>query len=110
MGVQWNDSSFKRKVVSAGMDGLNEWGLTVWLPVAKQNCPVDQGTMRNSLGVERDDANKCIYVGGGGQAKAYILKQELDRSLHHNVGKAGFIKDTVEQNISKAPSYIKKRL
>lgn len=108
--VSWNDSGFRKKVVSGGLDGLEEWGRAVWQPQAYRDAPKETSTMAGGLGVERNDRNKCIYVGGGGQAKAYILKQELDRSLHHNVGKAGFISDTVQQNISKLPAYVKKHI
>jgi hypothetical protein len=113
MSVTWNDGPFKNRVIKAGMDGLEEFALVVWLPQAKINCPVapvNGGTMRNSLGYERDDKNRCIYVGGGGAAKAYIFKQEMDRSLHHTTGHAGFIGDTVQSNISKLPKYIKKHV
>jgi hypothetical protein len=108
--ITWNDAAFKKRIVSGGMDGLEEFGLAVWRPPAVRDAPKESGTMAGSLGVERDDANKCIYVGGGGQAKSYILKQELDRSIRHNVGKAGFIGDTLQANISKLPAYVKKHV
>ena len=110
MSISWNDSAFRKNMQKRGLDGVEEWCRAEWQPQAKQDCPVKGGTMRNSLGVERDDANNCIYVGGGGDAKDYILKQELDRSLRHEVGKAGFIGDTVQQNISKLPAYVKKHI
>jgi hypothetical protein len=108
--ITWNDAAFKKKVVSGGMDGLEEWGKAVWHPQAYRDAPKKTSTMAGSLGVERDDANKCIYVGGGGQAKSYILKQELDSSLRHEVGKSHFIGDAVQQNISKLPEYVKKHV
>ena len=110
MAVTWNDAAFKRKVISSGIDGLEEWGRVEWHPQAYRDAPKKTSAMAGSLGVERDDANKCIYVGGGGQAKAYILKQELDRSLHHEVGKAGFVCDTVQEKASKLSSYVKKHI
>ena len=110
MSISWNDSGFKKKIVSAGMDGLEEWGRVEWHPQAYKDSPKKTSTMAGSLGIERDDANKCLYVGGGGQAKDYILKQELDRSLHHEVGKAGFIGDTVQMKASKLPAYVKKHI
>ena len=113
MSVQWNDDSFKKATIKRGMDGLEEFALTVWLPQAKINCPVapvNGGTMRNSLGYERDDSQKVVFVGGGGAAKDYIFKQEMDRSLHHTTGKPGFINDTLQENISKLPAYVKKHI
>ena len=110
MVVQWDHKAFVDQKVKKGMDALEDWGKTAWHPQAYRDCPKDTTAMAGSLGVERDDANKCVYVGGGGQAKDYILKQELDRSLRHNVGKAGFIGDSAQQNISKLPEYVKKHV
>lgn len=110
MSIQWNDTNFRKKVVQNGMDGLEDWCRTVWQPQAKQDCPVKDGTMRNSLDVERSDSEQALYVGGGGAAKDYILKQELDRSLHHEVGKAGFIRGSVEMHASKLGQYVEKHL
>lgn len=110
MTINWNDKLFISNIRKKGLDGVDEWCRTVWEPQAKRDCPVDGGTMRNSLGVERDDQANCCYVGGGGAASSYILKQELDRSLHHEVGKAGFISDTVANNINKLPEYVKKHI
>lgn len=113
MSVQWDDSNFKKATIKRGMDGLEEFALTVWLPQARINCPVapvNGGTMRNSLGYERDDSQKVVFVGGGGAAKDYIFKQEMDRSLHHTTGKPGFINDTLQDNVSKLPVYVKKHI
>jgi len=110
MVVQWDHKAFVDQKVKKGMDALEDWGKTAWHPQAYRDAPKLSTTMALSLGVERDDANKCICVGGGGDAKDYILKQELDRSLHHEVGKAGFISDSVQQNISKLPTYVKKHV
>ena len=110
MSISWDDSSFKKNTKKRGLDGVEEWCRAEWQPQAKQDCPVKGGTMRNSLGVERDDANSCCYVGGGGGAASYIKKQELDRSLSHPTGKAGFIGDTVQMKASKLPAYVKKHI
>lgn len=108
--VSWNDGGFKKKIKKQGLDGLEEWGRAAWHPQAYRDAPKKTSTMAVSLGVERDEANSCIYVGGGGAAKDYILKQELDRSLHHEVGKAGFIADSVEMHSGKLASYVKKHV
>jgi hypothetical protein len=78
--------------------------------MCKEQCPVKEGTMRNSLGVERDDANLCVYIGGGGAAKDYIFRQHQDLALNHPVGKAKFISQPVQQLSNEIPSYIKKHV
>lgn len=106
--ITWNDANFKKKIKEKGVDGLEEWGRTVWHPQAYKDAPKKTSTMAGSLGVERGP--DCIWVGGGGQAKAYILKQELDRSLHHEVGKAGFIGDSVQMHARELPAFVKKHV
>jgi len=117
--VKWDHKAFVDGKVKKGMDGLEEFALVVWLPQAKRDCPVgvypagsgmSGGTMRDSLGYERSDSEKVVYVGGGGDAKDYIRKQELDSSLRHTTGKAHFINGTLQENISKLPTYVKKHI
>lgn len=108
--IKWHDEAFRKDTVKGGMDGIEEFAITVWHPQAYRDAPKLTSTMAGSLGHERDDGAKCVYVGGGGQAAAYILKQELDQSLVHPTGKAGFINDSLQSNISKLPSYVKKHI
>ena len=108
--IKWDHSKFVKNVIKNGIDGLEEWGKVEWHPQAYRDAPKLTSAMAGSLGVERDDKNRCIYVGGGGQARDYILKQELDRSLSHPVGKAGFIGDTVQQKAHKLGTYVKKHI
>lgn len=106
----WWKSDWGRKKTAAAMDGLEEWARTLVLTQSKADCPVDTGTMRNSLMVERSDSEKAVYVGGGGAARKYILRQELDRSLKHTVGKAGFLRDSVMIHLNSLPEFIRRRL
>ena len=108
--VTWDAKSFTDKTRKAATDGLEEFAKGVWQPQAQTDCPVSSGTMRGSLGTERDDVNSVIYVGGGGAASSYILKQELDRSIRHNVGKAGFIKDSLDMHSGEIAEYVKKHI
>ncbi len=105
-----NFKKFGDEKTMKALDGVEEWARTLVLSQAKIDCPVDTGTMRNSLTTERSNEEKCVYVGGGGAAAKYIKRQELDRSLHHNVGKAGFIRDSVLMHLNKLPEYIKRRI
>ncbi len=106
MTVTWHGHD----ATSKALDGMEEWAMVEWRPQAYKDAPKKNGTMANSLGHERDDANKLVRVGGGGEAKAYILKQEMDRSLHHEVGKSGFIRDSCNMKAAKLPEYVKKHI
>ena len=108
--IKWNHKSFSDKVIKNALLGLEEWALAEWKPQAVRDAPKKSGIMAGSLTVERSDSDRCVYVGGGGEAKAYILKQEMDRSLHHEVGKAGFISDTVKEKAPKLASYVQKHI
>lgn len=110
MTISWNSDNFKKSIITKAIDGLEEWGLVEWHPAAFKDSPVKTGAMRGSLRVERDDANQCVYVGGGGEASSYILQQELDRSIHHRVGKAGFISDNVKELSPKLGEYVQKHI
>ena len=105
--VKWHPQNFVKTLTKNALDGVEEWAMVEWQPQAYEDAPKKTSTMAGSLGHERDDSAKCVYVGGGGRAKDYILKQELDRSLVHSVGKAGFIIDTVNSKKSSLPQYIK---
>lgn len=104
----WKDTVLQATTKKNALDGIEEWCQTAWLPQAKTDCPVDSGTMRNSLMVER--ASDGCYVGGGGAASDYIMRQELDRSLQHAVGKAGFISDSVNDQKGKLLTIVKKHV
>lgn len=108
--IKWDHSKFLNDTKKKGVDGLEEFALGVWKPQAQSDCPVKSGTMKNSLTTERDDAKSCVYVGGGGAASSYILTQEMDRSIHHRVGKAGFILDSVNMHSHEIPDYVKKHV
>jgi hypothetical protein len=106
----WDHAKFSKDTTKKALDGIEELARGVILTQCKEECPVDQGTMRGSLGVERDDEKKCIYLGGGGLSQAYIYRQHQDRSLNHRVGKAGFIIDPVEEHSPEMPKYIEKHI
>ena len=108
--IKWDHTAFLKNITSKALDGVEECAKGVMLTQAQKDCPVDRGTMRDSLGTERDDTNRCIYLGGGGDAKAYIKRQEMDRSLNHPSGKAGFIRDSVQMHSSKLTSYVHKHV
>jgi hypothetical protein len=99
-----------RKIEQEAYEGILEWGWTVWLTQAQEDCPVGiypagsgryGGTMRGSLTVVGEVAVLTVFIGGGGAASKYILRQEKDGSLNHTTGKSGFIKDSYEMHRAK---------
>lgn len=116
--VKWDHSRFVKNAKTRALDGVEECARGPMATQAKQDCPVGiyddgrvGGTLRGSIGVERDDANSCVYVGCGGAAKPYAHRQEVDRSLNHRGGqKAGFIRDSVEMHAGKLKSFVQKHL
>lgn len=108
--VKWDHSGYVKSAKTRAMDGVEECARGPMATQSKEDCPVDHGTLRGSIGVERDDANSCCYLGCGGPAKAYAYRQEVDRSLNHIVGKAGFIRDSVGMHSSKLKSFVEKHL
>lgn len=110
MAVQWDDRAFRARMKKKSLDGIEECARDPMLTAAKEQCPVDKGTMRGSLTVERDDANSCVYLGGGGPAKDYIFRQHQDMSLNHPVGKAKFISDPVETHSPELKDYVEKHI
>lgn len=106
--VEWAAAAVIQSAKEKAMDGLEEWAKGEVLSEMKRQCPVDQGTMRNSLGTEREDDK--IILGGGGPAESYIYRQHQDASLNHPVGKSHFIVDPVEQLAGNAAKYVEKHL
>jgi len=115
--MDWHPEDFMAKCEEAALDGAEEWAMTTWQSQAREDCPVGQypagsgrvgGTMRASLTVEREE--DMIHMGGGGAAKSYIRKQELDRSLDHTSGKAGFILDSFEMHLAEIGPMVQERI
>ena len=109
--ISWHPESWIDGTVKKAMDGLEEGVRGPMQTQSKEDCTVSSGTLRNSIGVERDDANKCIYLGCGGAASAYAFRQHQDMSLNHpGAGKAKFISGAVEQHAPKLKGYIEKHI
>jgi len=111
--VEWAAGAVINTAKKKALDGLEEWGKGEVLSEMKRQCPVALeygGTMRNSLGTERDDERGVIILGGGGPAESYIYRQHQDASLNHTTGKSHFITDPVEQLASNAAKYVEKHL
>jgi hypothetical protein len=111
--TEWAAGAVINATKKKALDGLEEWGKGEVLSEMKRQCPVapvNGGTMRNSLGTERDDDRGVIILGGGGPAESYIYRQHQDASLNHTTGKSHFITDPVEQLAPNAAQYVEKHL
>ncbi|MCK9570980.1 hypothetical protein M0R72_18675 [Candidatus Pacearchaeota archaeon] len=108
--IKWDHSAFRKSAHTKAMDGVEELARGPILTEAKEGCPVDGGTMRGSLGVERDDKNSRCYVGGGGAAAAYVYRQHQDMTLNHTTGHAKFISRAVEAHRGELKKYVEKHL
>ena len=108
--VGWAAASLIDRVQKAAPDGIEEWARGPVLTECKMQCPVKDGTMRDSLDVERDDERNVVIIGGGGPAGSYIYRQHQDDSLNHPVGKSHFIVDPVEQLSPEAVKYVQKHM
>lgn len=108
-----NSAIFKRAKDQAVLRALDAIGKTAERH-AKENCPFDTGRLRNSLTYATSefggkgtysDNQQNIYNDGSakgtpeqgavyiGTNVEYAQKQELSDSLHHNEGRAHFIRD-----------------
>lgn len=115
MEVKITDNSelFKNAKDQAVLRALDAIGKTAERH-AKENCPVDTGRLRNSLTYATSEfsgketySDKKHNVYNDGSAKGtpekeavyigtnveYAQKQEISDSLHHNTGRAHFIRD-----------------
>lgn len=89
----WNKNVFGKDLEKAGLDKLELQGDLI-LAQAKLQCPVDEGPLRDSGKVARDNENKCIWVSfGSGPSKKYAVKQHERTDLYHDDGKAKYLED-----------------
>jgi len=111
--TEWFAPAIIARARKAGLDGVEEWARGEVLSEMRRQCPVapiNGGTMRNSLGTERDDENNVIILGGGGAAESYIYIQHQRADFNHTTGKSHFIIDPVEQLTPNLPEYVQKHL
>jgi len=116
--IKWDHSKFLKSTKTRALDGVEEVARVHMMTQAEQDCPVGQyddgrvgGTLKGSIGVERDESKDVCYLGCGGAAKDYAARQELDRTLQHRGNqKAGFVRDSVQMHSSKLGPAIEKHL
>ena len=62
---------------------------------AKADCPVDTGRLRNSISHAVNEGEQTAYIGTDVEYAKYV---ELKDSLHHNTGKAHFLRDAASKH------------
>ena len=78
------------RLQSEAMKILKAWALEL-KGRSQQECPVDQGTLRDSCVVE--ETSDSVTVGYGGAASSYAAEQHENLHYHHTIGKAKFLED-----------------
>lgn len=68
---------------------------------AKDECPVDTGTLRNSITNQVDETEKAVYVGTNVEYAPYV---ELNEKANHDPpkyggGKAHFLRDSITNHV-----------
>lgn len=106
MDFVWNAEEIAKDMHEKALDGLEELARVEMLTEMKLETPVLHGTLRDNETIERRE--NSILIGTGKVTDDYAEKQHNDRSLHHKVGKAGFIEDPFNRLAVKAPEYIQK--
>ena len=103
---EWNTISFESEMHEKAMDGLEELATVVMLTEMKNTTPVDHGTLRDNETVER--RADTVVIGTGKVTDSYAEVVHNDRSIHHKVGKAGFVEDPFNAHKGEANEYIAK--
>lgn len=106
--VAWNGEALAARILSSLMDGAEEWARADAMPLAVENCPIDQGALRGSQTVERED--NSVVMGFGGQAAPYAVIVHEDQTAHHPVGKAKFLEDSFNEKLPDLPEKIADRI
>ena len=81
-----SDDAIEKALEAIGMQAEN---------YARVNCPVDTGRLKNSLTHQVDTGKKMVAIGTNVEYAKYV--ELLDR-LHHNVGQAHFLRDSVTKH------------
>lgn len=85
--------------------GLAECGLTAE-GYAKKDCPVDTGYLRSSI-THKMPEQRRVQIGTNCEYAKYV---ELNDRVHHPVGKAHFLRDSILNHKNEYVSIVKKHL
>jgi hypothetical protein len=107
MTVIWNGDLVLKKVREGGLDGIEEWGRSDVEPLARENCPVDRGTMRDTHVTLR--TKDGVEIGCGGPSAPYAIVQHEDLTLDHTVGQAKWLENAANWCLPKLPEKVQAR-
>ncbi len=105
--IVWNNA-LADQFQAAVVDGAEEWARGDVMPLADENCPVKDGTMRDSHVVERN--GNTITMGYGGPAAPYAERQHEDLTLYHSVGQAKWLENAFNWQLPLLKSNIEERV
>lgn len=105
--VVWNNA-LADQFQAAVLDGAEEWARGDVMPLADENCPVKDGTMRDSHVVERNGT--IITMGYGGSAAPYAERQHEDLTLVHTVGQHKWLENAFNWQLPLLKSNIEERV
>ena len=105
--IVWNNS-LADQFQAAVVDGAEEWARGDVMTLADENCPVKDGTMRDSHTVERNGA--IITMGYGGSAAPYAERQHEDLTLTHPVGQHKWLENAFNWQLPLLKGNIEERV
>ena len=102
------DKELAQEVVEkAAMKGLRKLGEEI-LTEAKELCPVDSGTLRQSGSVRANSKNKTVEISFN---TPYALKQHEEMSYNHpNGGQAKYLEQPFNERVKNAQWYTEKEI
>ena len=102
------DKELAQEVVEkAAMKGLRKLGEEI-LTEAKELCPVDSGTLRQSGSVRANSKNKTVEISFN---TPYALKQHEEMSYNHpNGGQAKYLEQPFNERVKDAQWYAEKEI
>lgn len=102
------DKELAQEVVEkAAMKGLRSLGEVI-LTEAKELCPVDSGTLRQSGSVRANSKNKTVEISFN---TPYALKQHEEMSYNHpNGGQAKYLEQPFNERVKDAQWYAEKEI
>ncbi len=97
MTVEWYADRLAEQIEQAVQDGLEEWAYLV-LADAKENCPVDRGTLR-STGTVEILAKLGVSIVFGGPAAPYARIQHERSDYFHTVGEDHWLENAFNAHL-----------